>query len=146
MLTPPLMDLTCVSGAGSIVSNVYDYSKWLKSLLSTSGPISKAGHKALRTPRIFEDGGDLPTPFTGPQAYAFGWSTGVYQGYEFFEHSGGMIAFATDLIFFSALNYGLIAFANTAVTSNFLEQALLWHLVDEHLNIPQEKRFDWNKK
>jgi len=140
------MDLTCVSGAGSIVSNVQDYSKWLKSLLSLSGPISETGHQALRTPRIFEDREEPPTPFTGPKAYAFGWQTGVYRGYEFFEHSGGMIAYGTDVIFFPALNYGLVAFANTAATSNFLEQTLLWHLVDERLNIPEEERFDWNKK
>ncbi|KAE9377060.1 putative penicillin-binding protein [Stipitochalara longipes BDJ] len=140
------MDLSCVSGAGSIVSNIHDYSKWLKSLLSMSGPISKAGHKALRTPHIFEDRDDEPTAFTGPKAYALGWSTGVYHGYEFFEHGGGMIAYGTDIIFFPALNYGLVAFGNTAVTSNFLEQALLWHLIDEHLNIPEQERFDWNKK
>jgi len=140
------MDLTCISGAGSIVSNVLDYSKWLKALLSTSGPISNAGHKALRSPHIFEEREEGPTAFTGPIAYALGWSTGVYHGYEFFEHSGGMIAYGTDVIFFPALNYGLVAFANTAVTSNWVEQALIWHLVDEHLNIPKKERFDWDKK
>lgn len=140
------MDLTCISGAGSVISNVFDYSKWLKAQLSMSGPISKAGHEALRTPHIFEDPGTEPTAFTGPQAYALGWSTGVYHGYEFFEHSGGMIAYGTDVIFFPALEYGLVAFANTAVTSNWVEQALLWHLIDEKLDIPQKERFDWNKK
>jgi hypothetical protein len=140
------MDLTCVSGAGSIISNVLDYSKWLKALLSMSGPLSKNGYTALRTARTIANREPPPTAFTGNQAYTLGWSTGIYQGYEFFEHGGGMIAFGTDVIFFPALNYGLVAFANTAITSNLLEQTLLWHLVDEHLNIPQKERFDWNKK
>jgi hypothetical protein len=57
-----------------------------------------------------------------------------------------MISFGTELIFFPALYYGLVAFVNTAGTSNALEQALLWHLVDEHLGIPKKERFEWNKK
>jgi CubicO group peptidase (beta-lactamase class C family) len=140
------MDLACVSGAGSVISNVLDYSKWLKALLSTSGPISKEGFKALRTPRIVNEPSEEPTAFTGPEAYALGWSIGVYHGYEFFEHGGGTVAFGTELIFFPALNYGVVAFANTAGTSNALDQALIWHLVDEHLDIPKKERFDWNKK
>lgn len=140
------MDLTCVSGGGSVISNVLDYTKWLKAHLSMSGPISKAGYKAIRTARSIENRDDAPVAFTGNSLYALGWSTGVYQGYEYFEHSGGMVAFGTELIFFPALNYGLVAFANTAVTSNWLEQALVWHLIDEHLGIPKEDRFDWNKR
>jgi CubicO group peptidase (beta-lactamase class C family) len=140
------MDITCVSGAGSIISNVLDYTKWLKALLNRSGPISKDGYRALRTARTIANRDDSPVAFTGNTAYTLGWSTGVYQGYEFFEHSGGMVAYGTEVIFFPALNYGLVAFANTAVTSNWLEQALVWHLVDEHLKIPKKERFDWNKK
>jgi Beta-lactamase len=141
------MDLTCVNGAGSVISNVLDYTKWLKALLSMSGPLSKAGHKALRTPRtVILDTDNEPTAFTGPQAYALGWRTGVYRGVEFFEHSGGMMSFGTEVIFFPALSYGLVAFANTAVTSNALEQALLWHLADEYLGIPEKDRFDWNER
>jgi hypothetical protein len=140
------MDLTCVSGAGSVISNVLDYTKWLKAQLSMSGPISKAGYKAIRTACTIADRDDAPVAFTGNTLYALGWSTGVYQGYEYFEHSGGMMAFGTEVIFFPALNYGLVAFANTALTSNWLEQTLVWHLIDEHLGIPKEDRFDWNKR
>jgi hypothetical protein len=86
------------------------------------------------------------SPFLGVQSYALGWFTGVYRGYEYFEHSGGMEAFGTQLIFFPKLKYGLVTFGNTATTSNFVGMKLIFHLVDEKLGIPEDKRFDWNKK
>lgn len=140
------MVLTTVAGAGSVISNVLDYSKWIKAFLTTSGPISKDGYKTIKTPRMINEPGEGPSPFTGPQAYSLGWSTGVYHGYEFFEHSGGMISFGAEVIIFPKLNYGLVGLGNTAMTSNFVEWRALWHLVDEHLNIPHNERFDWHKK
>ncbi len=146
----PFMDLTITSGAGAVVSNVLDYSKWLKALLSSSGPISKEGHTELKKARTLIDQNSpfavKNSPYTGPQAYSLGWFTGVYKGYEYFEHPGGMEAFGADVIFFPALNYGLVAFGNTATTSNAVEQRLIWHLVDNKLGIPQNERFDWDKK
>ena len=47
---------------------------------------------------------------------------------------------------FPALNYGLVSFGNTGMTSNFAELKLIFHLVDEKLGIPTEKRWDWNKQ
>ena len=78
--------------------------------------------------------------------YALGWFTGTYQGYEYFTHSGGMEAFGAEVIFFPALNYGIVSLGNTASTSNCVENRLIWHLVDEKLGVPKEKRFDWNKR
>ena len=140
------VDYTAISGAGSIVTNVLDYSKWLKAQLSQSGSISREGYKALRTPRIAASYDTGPQPFTGPENYALGWSNGVYKGYEWFEHGGGTISFGTELIFFPALNYGVVMFGNTAGTSTFAESVLLWHLVDEKLRISKEERFDFNQK
>ena len=140
------MDLSIVTGAGSVISNVLDYTKWIKALLNTSGPISKAGYKALLTSRSILEKGDEPGPFTGPETYALGWFTGTYQGYEYFTHSGGMEAFGAEVIFFPALNYGIVSLGNTASTSNAVELRLMWHLVDEKIGVPKEKRFDWNKK
>jgi len=47
---------------------------------------------------------------------------------------------------FPALRYGLVSFANTAVTSGAVEERLIWHLVDDKLGVPENERFDWNKK
>jgi hypothetical protein len=142
----PFMDLSIVTGAGSVISTVLDYTKWIKALIETSGPISKKGYKALLTSRsILEKGDAVHTPFTGPETYALGWFTGTYQGYEFFTHSGGMEAFGAEVIFFPKLKYGIVSLGNTA-TSNAVEERLMWYLVDEKIGVPERKRFDWNKK
>jgi len=44
--------LASISGAGSIISNVLDYAKWLKVMMNEEGPISKEGHKELKKSRI----------------------------------------------------------------------------------------------
>ena len=142
----PYMDLDIVSGAGSVISNVLDYSKWLQAILAQSGPISKEGYKSLFSGRTIVDALDLPPPYTGTTTYTLGWNHGTYKGYEFFEHGGGMEAFGAQVIFFPALKYGIVTFGNTAVTSNMAEEMLLWHLVDEKLGLPEKERFDWNKQ
>jgi len=142
----PYMDLSIISGAGSIVSNVLDYAKWIRDFHSQSGPISKAGYKSLLTSRSILSDEESSGPYTGPQAYTLGWFTGTYQGYEFFSHSGGMEAFGAQVIFFPTLDYGIVSFGNTASTSNAVELRLLWQLVDDKIRVPEEKRFDWNKQ
>jgi hypothetical protein len=92
------MDLTSVSGAGSMISNVLDYSKWIRAFLATSGPLSKSDYAALKKPRSFVSSGlDSQPPFAGSRAYSLGWFTGVYAGYEYFEHSGNMEAFGAQV-------------------------------------------------
>lgn len=49
-------------------------------------------------------------------------------------------------VIFPALDYGLVSFGNTAQTSNAVEMKLIFHLVDEKLGIPHEKRWDWDKQ
>ena len=139
----PDMYLPEVYGAGFIVSNVLDYTKWIRAMIDQAPPMSKDAHKALRTPRTL---GETTKPYTGITAYTLGWLTGVFQGYEWFGHSGGMEAFGAQVIFFPALRYGLVAFGNTAMTSNYAEEALIWHLINERLKVPKNERFDQNKK
>jgi hypothetical protein len=57
-----------------------------------------------------------------------------------------MIGFGAQFLVFPDLNFSVVALANTSGTSNFVDQALSFHLVDEKLDMPLEKRFDWNKK
>jgi hypothetical protein len=111
--------------------------------MNKAPPLSLEVHKAIWEPRAL-----LPTdaegPFTGPVAYALGWTTGVYQGYQFYEHTGGMNAFGAELILFPELKYAVTILGNTAVTSNFAAKKLAFQLIDEKVRVPQEKRFDWD--
>ncbi|KAG4418237.1 hypothetical protein IFR04_008595 [Cadophora malorum] len=137
-------DLVTNAAAGSIISNVLDYSKWLHALMHRSSPISKEGYQALFTSRMVQEPTDEPS--SGPKSYALGWDTSSYKGYQFYEHSGGVEAFGSHVIFFPELKYGLCAFGNTGVTSNIVELKALWHLIDEKLGIPEKERFDWDAK
>jgi len=137
------MNLDEVSGAGSVVSNVLDYAKWACALMNKTTPLSEAGHEAVWRPRTIVP---FSEPYTGCRSYCLGWLTGVYQGHRFYEHTGGMNAFGTEMIIFPDLNYSIVAFGNTASTSNYAEIFLIYHLIDEKLGVPKAKRFDWNKK
>jgi CubicO group peptidase (beta-lactamase class C family) len=141
----PFMPLVEVSGAGSIISNVEDYTRWMRCLLFSSGPISKAGYEAIRSPRIFIENPER-SGFDGTMAYALGWMMNTYKGHPFLTHSGGMEAYGAEVYLFPDLKYGIVTFGNTAVTSNAAGEALLWHLVDEKLGIPAMDRYDWNGK
>jgi CubicO group peptidase (beta-lactamase class C family) len=140
------MDLAQTAGAGFIVSNVLDYTKWIRAMIDQALPISKAGHAALRSPRAITNGIRKDSPYTGIEGYSLGWDKAVYKGYEVFQHAGGMEAFGAEVVFFPELQYGLVAFGNIAGWSNYAEERLIWHLVDEKLGTPKEERFDWNKK
>jgi hypothetical protein len=89
------MDLTAVSGAGSIISNVLDYSKWLRSLLTATGPLSQSQINDLLAPRTLVT--EKEPWLNGPKAYTLGWFNGNYRGIEYFEHSGGLEAFGTQV-------------------------------------------------
>lgn len=139
----PDFDATTVSGAGFMISNVLNYISWLRVMISQSSPISKAGHRALRTPKMLMD---FEGPYTGPTAYTLGWMTGTYHGFQWFQHGGGMEAYGANVIYFPELKWGSVAFGNTAGTSNAVEDRLMWYLIDEKLRITEEQRFDWDEK
>jgi hypothetical protein len=131
------------ASAGSIITNVLDYAKWARSILKKSTPLSKIGFEAVFTPRSLMP---IQEPFTGPRAYALGWRIGVYRGQKFYEHTGGMLGFGAELLIFPDMEFSVVAFANTAVTANFLDQKLAFHLVDEKLKVPTGQRFDWDSR
>jgi CubicO group peptidase (beta-lactamase class C family) len=139
----PYMDLSEVSGAGFVISDVLDYAKWARAIMEKKTPLSMAGWEAILTPRTL-----VPTeePFMGPMTYALGWESGVYKGERYFGHSGALAGFGTEFIIFPDQSFGVVAVANTAGTANFVDQRLVFHLIDEKLNIPDEQRFNWNKQ
>ncbi|KAK9771568.1 putative Beta-lactamase/transpeptidase-like protein [Seiridium cardinale] len=139
----PFMGLQEASGAGAVVSNVLDYAKWLRCLINGAAPLSKEGHRALKTPRIVPAGG---TGYDREMAYALGWYANTYRGHKVFTHSGGMEAYGADVWFFPDLKYGIVAMGNTAITSNFVGRTLAWRLINDKLGVPESERFDWHSQ
>ncbi|OAQ90495.1 penicillin-binding protein [Purpureocillium lilacinum] len=137
------MPVTEVSGAGAIFSNVLDYAKWVKSLIHASGPLSEAVHKEIRTPRMISS---MPANGLDVQAYALAWERFVYKGHVVYTHGGGMHAFGAGVYWLPEVKFGVVAFGNTALTSNAAEEELIFKLIDDKLGIPDEDRIDQRKK
>ncbi|KAF3761893.1 beta-lactamase/transpeptidase-like protein [Cryphonectria parasitica EP155] len=149
----PFMPTDEIGGAGAIMSNVEDYSRWIRMLLREEGPLPREGHRAVRTPRIImnpegwaaveeeEDAGS--PPYDAPMAYALGWQTSSYRGHRFWTHSGGMHAYGAEVFFYPDLDLGMVVLGNTAITSNGLARKLIWDMVDDRLGVPVGERYDW---
>ena len=139
----PYMNLTEVSGAGSVISNALDYAKWIKSLIQQSGPLSEAVHRDIRTPRAYWGGS--PDKGYDLQLYGLGWIRTLHEGHVVYTHSGGMHAYGTEVYWFPEAEYGVVVFGNTA-TCHVVEEVVGWKLIDDRLGIPERDRFDYAKK
>lgn len=158
-VTVPYMPLDEVSGAGSVVSCVEDYTRWIRMMLREDAPVPKEGHRAIKTPRMIIDpssifnlasyggnqssGAKVLSPYDAPLSYALGWITGSYRGHTFWEHSGGMHAYGAEVFFFPSLDFGVVTFGNTAISSNWVGLFAVWQLVDDKLGVPEDERYDW---
>ncbi|KAJ6037036.1 penicillin-binding protein [Penicillium herquei] len=143
------MTLKEVSGAGSVITNVLDYAKWVHALLRPQTFVEKNIFQSPETfHQLWKPRTLIPAaaPFTGPRAYALGWITECYMGIQIYEHTGGMNAFGAQLLLVPELEFGVIILANTSNTSNYAAQLLAFHLLDERLGIPRHQRFDWDQR
>lgn len=137
-----LPDFPAVSGSGAIISNVLDYTKWLKCMMTRSPPLSPAGHAAVVKPRMVmgERGND---PFDPPNLYAMGWFVDSYRGTRIIWHSGGWTGFGSMMAFLPEKQWGFVMLGNTAYSSNYAQIPLYFHLLDEFLDTPLQERGDW---
>ena len=133
------LDLPSISGAGNIISNVLDLSRWVKVMAAQEDPICSASHAALVTPRSIV--GPAISDFASPNLYGLGWDLATYHGIDVVWHQGGLRGFGSYVLYLPAKKWGVVALANTQETSNCAEEVLIWHLVDEFLGIPQSQRF-----
>jgi hypothetical protein len=56
-----------------------------------------------------------------------------------------MHAYGAEVYLLPDDEYAVVTFGNTAATSNGAALDLLWHLIDEKLDIPEDQRHDWGK-
>ena len=138
------MDMPEVSGAGAIISNVLDYSKYLRAMIDEAPPISPAGYAALKIPRSFADfGSPLYDAWTEVSTYSLGWEMTNYRGEKAIFHGGGLTGFGTLMLYMPRRKWGVVMMGNTAGTSNMAEQVLSFALMNDLLEVPTEQRIDW---
>jgi CubicO group peptidase (beta-lactamase class C family) len=138
-------DFPVVSGAGAIISNVLDYTKWLRCMMAQSAPMSPAAHATLIEPRIHYTQ-KATNPFPAPHAYALGWRVDNYRGQRVIWHTGSWIGYGSTMMYLPDLQWGLVMMGNTTLTSNFVQTALFMRLLDELLGTPVLERIDWSVK
>jgi CubicO group peptidase (beta-lactamase class C family) len=127
-------------GAGGIISNVVDYSKWVHTLMYEAGPVSKDGHAKLKYPLSLQSL-EL-APYTGPSWYGLGIDGGIYRNERVFSHTGGISAYASSFKFLPERKFGVVVFQNSMNTAF---QAIGWRLIDEFLGGTKDEFYDMNK-
>lgn len=140
----PYFDSDAVSGAGGTISNVLDYAKWLRCMMTIATPLSQAAHSSLRFPRI-----SLPpfipghTGFIGSDGYALGWFISNYRGELMIWHPGGLGGFATMMAYLPRRQWGIAIMANSGENGANVHQILSYKLLDDLLGTPRSERYPW---
>ncbi|KAH8651309.1 beta-lactamase/transpeptidase-like protein [Xylariales sp. PMI_506] len=128
-------------GAGSIISNVLDYAKYLRIMMNESGPISKAGHRELRSSRMFYSQG--APPYVGPLSYTLGWMSGIFQDEQVWMHSGQVNQFTSWMLMVPSRKIGITVMTNSNSKSMTL---VLYRILYELFNVKEQDRFDFTAK
>lgn len=131
-----------VSGAGGAFSTALDYAKWVKCLLHEAEPLSKDVHKDIKKPRSI--GTTAPGGGLEISLYSLGWQRTLYKGHVVYTHGGGMHAYGCEVYWLPDAKFGVVAFGNTAFTSNAVQDVVIYRLIGDKLGIPEEERFDFD--
>ncbi|KAJ9229282.1 hypothetical protein DTO166G5_7957 [Paecilomyces variotii] len=131
--------------AGSIITSVNDYIRWIKALMNHEDPITEEVYQGIIRSRSFEnpDEKHLP-PFTSPRAYGAGLGTFFYRGHKIVSHSGLVAGFGSWHFFLPDVKFGGVIFGNSG-DGEPVASILGHELIDELLRVPEAERPDWNK-
>ncbi|KAK2612752.1 hypothetical protein QQS21_001203 [Conoideocrella luteorostrata] len=132
-------------GAGSVVTSVNDYIKYVKAMLNQDGPFTEDIYKGILKPRTIV-GLDMvkPYPYSSPRIYASGWHMHHYRGYKIVAHDGGIPGCSTTHMFMPELKFGCVVFGNAEGACTIFT-ALTRELIDDALRLPKDQRLDWEK-
>ncbi|KAJ4251554.1 hypothetical protein NW762_011544 [Fusarium torreyae] len=126
-----------VSGAGAIISNVIDYTKWIKCLLGKGALLPDQVHREIRRPRFIHN----PDPAHGMDVSLYGlswWRTSI-NGHVVYWHSGSTTSHGALVYWLPDLDYGVVILANRPSEARDI---IMRRLIYDKLGIPQEKRYD----
>ncbi|KUI70042.1 Protein flp [Cytospora mali] len=137
--TLPVWDDLGLSGAGAMVSSVADCAEWIRALVEQKAPISSKGYEALTSAHMILK--PKSPRFTGPVCYGLGWYVAVYRGERVLYHPGGLIGSVASLIILPDRKLGVAGMCN--ITNEEALDAAMWHIIDEHLEVPKDARTDF---
>lgn len=127
--------------AGAIISNVLDYTKYLRIMMAEGGPISEAGHRELKRPRMFHDfNSEMFGP--GPVFYGLGWMGGIFEGEQIYWHGGTVVPYVTLMVMVPAREYGIVLMANSY---SKVRELVTYRILYDLFGVGEGKRRDFEK-
>ncbi|KAK1246510.1 hypothetical protein MKX08_000312 [Trichoderma sp. CBMAI-0020] len=132
-------------GAGSIMTSVNDYVKYVRALMNQEEPFTKDIYKGLIKGRQIVDlDSEKLSPFTSPLLYAAGWETHYYRGHLVVAHNGCIAGSSSIHFFIPDFKFGGAVFGNSD-DAGYLGDVLLQEFLDELIGLPQDQRLNWDK-
>jgi CubicO group peptidase (beta-lactamase class C family) len=132
-------------GAGSIITSVNDYIKYVKAVMDKRAPFNEQVYKGIMKERtIMGLETEKPYLFSSPRIYAAGWRLHYYRGYQVVAHQGEIPGCSTTHLFLPDLKFGCVIFANAGGADSVIS-ILVHELIDEVLKVPQDQRLDWEQ-
>lgn len=112
----PWNDESSVAGAGMAISSVLDWSRYLRHMIEETGPISRAGHAALKAPHMVSEQ-DLRIYYrriySGTESYGLGWGSSMIENEPVWYHSGRVSGMLSYMAFVPGRRFGFVVFMNT---------------------------------
>ncbi|OAA59468.1 beta-lactamase family protein [Cordyceps fumosorosea ARSEF 2679] len=143
----PMVQCPEANGAGSIITSVRDYVRWVDAMLRrpAAAPLTEASVRdGLLRPRAIVDPDGPPTlPHSSPALYCAGLESDWYRGHQRLDHGGGVTGFATKQTFLPASGFGCVVAANSSEGGHAAGTVVVRELIDEVLGVPEAERPDW---
>lgn len=132
-------------GAGSIITSVSDYLKWVKAMMNREHPIDEEVYRGLIKMRtLTSPDPEKREPMTSPVVYAAGLEIFYYRGYMVVGHDGGVSGFGSRHFFVPEFKLGGAIFGNAGNAAD-VATILARELIDEVMGVPLSERPDWEK-
>lgn len=139
----PRPNVRFYGGAGSIISNVKDYAKWVKCLITQGKPFSANVHTQIRTAMMI--GAAEPPLGADSFGYSLGWEKLSFHGTTLYRHAGTTSVFGSGVYWLPDIDFGVVMFGNTGNAANFAEYVIVWKLMEDKLGIPENQRYPASK-
>ncbi|EGX89012.1 D-aminopeptidase, putative [Cordyceps militaris CM01] len=133
-------------GAGSIISSVDDFIKWVQALMMRTFPVTEQVYQGLvRMRSIVNPTGRRLKPHSSPALYAAGMEVYYYRGHEVIGHDGHITGFASRFVFLPGLPFGIVVMGNSA-GAGAVCSSMIRVLTDDALHVPDSERHLLKKK
>ena len=137
----PFSDIPPSNGAGGVISNVLDYTHWLRTFLhpdNTSNPMTPSAIAYMTQPHMPHPINSPPlTPNTG--YYGLALEGSVYCGHPTLSHGGSINGYLTEMFWIPDMDWGVVLMQN----AQSLAIAIVFQrLLEDLLRVPVEERMD----